>query len=79
MYTNTTGSSANYYYYTYPQPSVCPGCGRCHVCGRLTPENPQIPEWTFTSNTPIVNGTQWTENGDDITLTAGGDANERDE
>lgn len=69
MYTNTTGSSANYYYYTYPQPSVCPGCGRCRECGQTA--YPHIDPWI------TWNGTAW--NTDALTLTPEDDANERDE
>ncbi len=79
MYTNTTGS-ADYFTYTYPQPNICPGCGRCRECGQPAPAYPQITNpWEITWNTPIENGTQWIENGDNITLTSGGDANERDD
>lgn len=35
---------ANDYYFQYPAPSTCPGCGRCNTCGRGGHETPyQVP------------------------------------
>lgn len=83
MYTNTTGSSANYFTYAYPQPNICPGCGRCRDCGQPAPVvSPLIwgdPYPSITWNGPITNGTTWIDSGNDITLTTEADANERDE
>lgn len=69
MYTNTTGSSADYFTYnTYPQPNICPGCGRCRECGQPAPVSPPIVNPWITWS-----GTEWSTSN--ITLTTESNAN----